>query len=573
MISGRAWMTPAGVVFLLPWAGCRPPANPRPPHMAARDLVQFSDVTRRAGIHFTHCNGSSGKKYLPETMGSGCAFLDFNQDGWLDLLLLNGRPLAEQPTDSPFARAREPSPTPALYRNNRDGTFTDVTTGSGLDIAMYAMGCCVGDYDNDGRDDVFITTCLAANRLFHNEGQGRFKEVTSRAGVDDARWSTSCAWLDYDRDGWLDLFVCNYVRYRSLRDDKWCSSVRGKKSYCSPVPYDGEDCALYRNMRNGTFQNVSAAVGIAGHKGKALGVAVLDYDQDGWMDLAVANDMMPNSLFHNRGNGTFEEVGLESGFAVAETGRPKAGMGIDAADVSNDGKLSVLVSNFSYEGLSLFRWDGSGFVERGMSSGLGRPSLFLLGFGALFCDFDNDGFRDVFVTNGHVYDEVEEVQSNVTYRQRSQLFRNQRDGNFVDVSAHTGAPFAVRRVGRGAACGDYDNDGDLDLLVTTNNGPAELWRNEGGNRGNWLQLELRGRGGGKTNVSALGVQVRVHADGAVQQDWVRSGSSYLSQSMSCLHFGLGRARHADRVEIIWTTGRRQTLENVTAGRRTIVEPP
>jgi hypothetical protein len=541
--------------------------------------LHFTDVTEPAGIHFRHTNGGFGRKYLPETMGSGCAFLDFDNDGWLDILLLNDRSLAgtggaANGRVSPEAHMR----TAALYRNNHDGTFTDVTHGSGLDVPMYAMGCCVGDYDNDGQEDVFVTTCLEPNRLFHNEGGGKFRDVTAPAGVGDSRWGTSCAWVDYDNDGRLDLFVCNYLRFRSLNDDKFCSLVANRKSYCPPSAYAGEACLLYHNDGQGRFSDVSAATGIARHVGSSLGVALMDFDHDGWLDLAVANDESPNYLFHNvaRGSGgrTFEEVGVESGFAVAETGKPKAGMGIDAADYRNDGTLGVLVSNFSNEGLSFYRAEAGTFSETAFASGFGEPSLLTLGFGLFFFDGDNDGSQDAFVANGHVNDDIQLVQSNLSYAQRPLLFHNQGNGSFLEVGRQAGAPFLQPAVSRGAAVGDYDNDGHPDILVTNNNGPAELLRNDGSAHRNWLQVELRGRGslsGDGTNRSGIGARVRVKAGKRVQTDWVRSGSSYLSQSMLRCHFGLGSARRADWIEVTWTTGRRQRLENVPANQRVVIE--
>jgi enediyne biosynthesis protein E4 len=575
---------------------------------------------------------------MPETMGSGCAFLDFDGDGWLDILLLNGRPLRDfglrtadfglginerrttndhrpttggSPPESAIRNPQSAIPTAALYHNNRDGTFTDVTAGSGLDIPLCAMGCCVGDYDNDGREDLFITTCLEPNRLFHNEGGGKFRDVTGRAGVGDTRWGTSCAWVDYDRDGWLDLFVCNYVRFRSLSDDRYCSLVAGRKSYCPPTAYRGEACILYRNHRDGTFRDVSRETGIGQHIGYSLGVAILDYDDDGWPDIAVANDESPNYLFHNMpvgGAGTgdgrpepedgrpknedrrsrlpslvsgpgaggrrFQEIGVEAGFAVAETGKPKAGMGIDAADYLANGSLGVLVSNFSNEGLSFFRRQGGLFSEESFAAGFGPPSLLTLGFGLFFFDMDNDGFQDAFVANGHINDDIQLVQSNVGYGEKNLLFRNRRDGSFVEIGGEAGPPFGYAEVSRGAACGDFDNDGRLDILLTNNGGRAELLRNESRSSENWLEVEVRGagpRGGTGSNVSGIGARVRVRAGGRILTGWVRSGSSYLSQGMLRRHFGLGKADRADWIEITWPGGHRQRVENVKANQKIVVE--
>jgi hypothetical protein len=576
------------LALLAPGCGRRAlPAAPLPRSVPAAPagnvreplLAQFTDVTAAAGIRFQHTNGGSGRKYLPETMGSGCAFLDYDGDGWLDLLLLNGRLLSEFASGS---RTQSAIHTAALYHNNRDGTFTDVTRGSGLDVTLYAMGCCVGDYDNDGRDDLYVTTCLEPHRLFHNEGGGKFRDLTAAAGVGDRRWGTSCAWVDFDNDGWLDLFVCNYLRFRSLKDDRFCSLVANHKSYCPPGAYAGEACLLYHNNRDGTFTDVSRATGIGRYTGNALGVTILDWDGDGWMDLVVANDETPNYLFHNipavRGQRStvrrrFEEIGMETGFAVAENGKPKAGMGIDGADYRNDGGLGILVSNFSNEGLSFYRKEGDLLSEEAFATGFGGPSLLTLGFGLFFFDMDNDGLKDAFVVNGHVNDDIQLIQSNLTYAQRPLLFRNRGNGSFEEVTGQAGAPLAVPMVGRGAAYGDYDNDGDLDLLLTTNNGPARLLRNDGGSRQSWLEVLLRGTGTGGSNRSGIGARVQVKAEGRVMTDRVRSGSSYLSQSMLRLHFGLGRAARAEWVRVRWSSGAERVIRNVSARRVLVVEEP
>jgi hypothetical protein len=500
-------------------------------------------------------------------MGSGCAFFDYDGDGFLDVLLLNDRSL--------IGRAAAPPDNAALYHNNHDGTFTDVTRGSGLDLPLYAMGCAVGDYDNDGRDDLFVTTCMEPNRLFHNEGSGKFRDVTARAGVGDYRWGTSCAWVDYDNDGWLDLFVCNYLRFRSLKDDRFCSLVAGRKSYCPPSAYSGESCVLYRNNGGGSFRDVSRQTGIDQHTGNSLGVAIIDLDNDGWPDIAVANDETPNYLFHNTVDPavgrSFDEIGAETGFAVAETGKPKAEMGIDASDYRNDGSLGILVSNFSNEGLSFYRREGDLFSEDSFACGFGAPSLLTLGFGLFFFDVDNDSLKDAFVANGHVNDDIQLLQGNLSYAERHLLFQNHGNGSFEEIGRQAGEPFGRPAVSRGAAYGDYDNDGRLDVLVNNNNGSAELLRNDGSSQGHWLQVEVRGRGAGATNRSGIGARVRVKTASTVQTDWVRSGSSYLSQSMLRRHFGLGSATHADWVEVTWTSGHQQRVRDVRGDQRIIIE--
>jgi hypothetical protein len=551
-------------------------ANASPP---AR-LPQFVDVTASAGVHFTHENGARGRRYLPETMGAGGAFLDFNGDGWLDILLLNDLPLSVTPASRrPVASSR---PTAALYRNNQDGTFTDVTRGSGMDVPLEAMGCCAGDYDNDGREDVYVTDALGGSRLFHNEspagGQvARFRDVTVAAGVANrGHWGTSCAWLDCDRDGWLDLFVCNYVKY-SLASDQPCFEG-GHRFYCRPTAYPPDTCTLYRNLGRSAsgevrFADVTRAAGIFKETGSALGVAVWDVDQDGWPDILVANDLRANFLFRNRRDGRFEDVALAWGMAFGEDGTARAGMGIDVADTRNNGRAAVMISNFSGEPLSFFyQEDPPYFSDLTYEVGTGEQHLRYLGFGLLFLDYDNDGFKDAFVANGHIEPSIALFGEHTTYGQRNNLFHNRgaSSGAFDEVSDRSGVPFTYERVSRGAACGDYDNDGHLDLLVTNNGGPAELLRNDGANRGHWLQITLHGR---KSNRSGIGTVVQVRANGQTQTDTVRSGSSYCSQSMLRLHFGLGATTQADWVRVKWPSGVEQTLREVRADQRLVLDEP
>jgi hypothetical protein len=553
-------------------------------------------------------------------MGSGGAFLDFDGDGWLDVLLLNGRALAEGDRRStsvkaPGSRLQAPSsraPTPALYRNQGDGTFTDVTRGSGLDVSIYAMGCCVGDYDNDGDEDLYVSCALEPGRLFRNDGGGRFRDVTEQAGVgNQSRFGTSCAWLDYDNDGWLDLFVCNYVRY-SLAKDRPCYEG-GRRYYCRPTVYPPDACALYRNRGDGTFEDVSGPAGIRQAIGNSLGVAVWDFDDDGWLDIAVANDLSANHLFHNvpraqPSTRRFQEVGLEWGFAFGENAKARAGMGIDVAEYRNDGRPAVMISNFTGEPLSFFLLEApEQFADVAFRVGVGAAHLRFLGFGLFFFDVDNDGDKDAFVGNGHIEPDIARFGGDATYGQRNHLYQNRGEvdrstpaaggppGTFAEIGATLGTPFTYERVTRGAAYGDVDNDGDLDLLVTNNGGPAELLRNDGGNARNWLQLDLRSGGpdqrpttndqrnstdvgrwslvvGRHSNRSAIGARVTVRAGGVTQRDTVRSGSSYCSQSMLRLHFGLGGAAVADEVEVRWPSGRLDRWRNLKANQRlTLVE--
>lgn len=538
-------------LFGLLLAGCNSHPNTPLPNKIVLEVpaVTFTDVTEKAGLRFQHVNGAIGKKWLPETMGSGCAFLDYNNDGWQDILLING-----DTWDPHGKHARM-----ALYRNNRNGTFTDVTEEAGLDIPLYGMGVAVGDYDNDGYDDLFITT-VGKSRLFHNVPNGRhgrkFVEVTAMSGIADTGWSTSAAWLDYDRDGKLDLFVCHYVHW-TPKTDVFYSVDGTNKSYARPQSYQGESCRLYHNLGGGKFEDVTRQAGILNAHSKALGVAVCDYDGDSWPDLFVANDTEPNFLYHNQGDGTFKEIGVESGIALSERGVSRAGMGIDAADTQHNGAFDVLITNFAGEQLTLYRRDESGlFLDMAARSGVGNATQTYLGFGAFFLDYDLDGWEDLFVTNGHIDDDIERRDAGVTYAEPSLLFRNLGQGHFMDVSSQSGAAISTPRVGRGAAWGDYDNDGSPDLLIMTNSGHPALLHNENRTGNGWIRLRLVGTA---SNCDAYGARVRVTVGREVQTQEVHSGFSYLSSGDRRLLFGLGKAAQADRVEIRWPSGRVQPL--------------
>jgi hypothetical protein len=519
--------------------------------------VHFTDVTAKAGIRFLHNSGRAGKKYLPETLGPGCAFFDADGDGWPDVLIVNGR-------DWTPGKRRS---LPALYLNNRDGTFRDATAGSGLDVEMYALGVAVGDYDNDGRDDVYVTA-LDGDHLFHNEGGGRFKDVTREAGIHNQSFGTSAAWLDYDRDGKLDLFVANYVQW-SPDKDLWCSLDGVAKSYCTPESYKGTSSKLYHNLGNGKFEDVSHRAGIDDPTSKSLGVAVLDYDNDGWPDLFVANDTQPNKLYRNKHDGTFVEEGLEAGVAFGEDGVARGAMGVDAADYDGSGRAHLLVGNFSNEMLGLYHNEGNGiFVDRAPSSAVGRASLLTLTFGVFFFDYDLDGKLDIFAANGHIEEEIGRVQPKVQYREPPLLFRNLGGGRFEPVGGAMGADFNRPIVARGAAFADFDHDGDLDVLITTNHGPAYLFRNDGGNRNHWLRVRTVGT---RSNRDGIGAVVRVVSAGGPQWSMVRSGSSYCSQSELIQTFGLGRDPEATDLEIDWPSGAKQKLGRVAANQTVTVE--
>jgi hypothetical protein len=515
---------------------------------------RFVDVTGQAGIRFQHNSGAYGGKLLPETLGSGCAFLDYDRDGWQDILLINGM-------DWP-GHERERS-TLKLYRNNRDGTFTEVTRKAGLDVQMYGMGVAVGDYNNDGFPDILIT-CVGQNRLFKNTGQGSFVDVTKSSGLAGRHaLSTSALWFDFDRDGLLDLFVCNYVKW-SPEHDVFCSLDGKHKSYCTPEAYRGETCWLFHNRGNGTFEDVTASSGIFDSSSKSLGVAMLDYDQDGWPDLVVANDTQPNKLYRNAHNGTFKDVAVEAGIAFSADGKARAGMGVDVADFDNSGVPGVAITNFDNEMIGLYRMQGKGTYEDvAIQAGVGLPSKTTLGFGCLFFDADLDGNGDLVAANGHIDDTVRNIRGNVGYAQPPQFFLNTGNGRFRDVSSEIGEDFRRPKVGRGLACGDFDRDGDLDLLMTTNQGPAFLYRNDqlAGNRS--IRFRLFGT---QSNRDAIGATVRLHHAGASQARLVKSGSSYLSQSELPVTFGVGKRDKLDRVVIQWPNGRTEEYKDLASGR-------
>ena len=514
--------------------------------------VRFTDVTTAAGIKFVHNSGRIGRKWLPETMGSGVAFFDADGDGWPDILVINGRDWTPRGRRS----------LPALYRNNRDGTFTDVTAGSGLDVELYGMGVAIGDFDNDGREDVYITA-LDGDRLFRNEGNFKFRDVTAASGIRNASFGTSAAWFDYDRDGKLDLFVANYVEW-SPKGDLWCSLDGQTKSYCTPESYKGVASKLYRNLGGGKFEDVSVKAGIADPTSKSLGVTILDYNDDGWPDIFVANDTQPNKLYRNNGNGTFTEVGIQAGVAFSEDGIARGAMGVDAADYDRSGRPHLLVGNFSNQMLALYRNEGNGlFVDEAPRSTVGRVSLLSLTFAAFFFDYDLDGHLDIFAANGHVEDEIGRVQPKVAYRQPPHLFRNLANGRFEHVTQAMGAAFSRAIVGRGAAYADYDRDGDLDVVITTSHGPVYLFRNDGGNRNNWVSVKTVGT---RSNRSGIGAKVFVESASGRQWRMVHSGSSYLSQSDLTLTFGLGRDPAVSAIEILWPSGLRERVTGVPVNR-------
>src|SRR5208337_4949491 len=496
-------------------------------------------------------------KLLPETLGAGCAFLDYDRDGWQDILLVNG---ADWPGHN---REHKPEPsTLKLYRNNRNGTFSDVTHSAGLDVEMYGMGVAIGDCDNDGYPDILIT-CVGQNRLFRNTGKGTFVDVTKSSGLGGRQaMSTSALWFDFDRDGLLDLFVCNYVKW-SPEHDVFCSLDGKHKSYCTPEAYRGETCWLFHNRGNGTFEDVTASSGIFDSSSKSLGVAMLDDGQDGWPDLLVANDTQPNKLYRNRRNGTFKDAAVEAGLAFSAEGKARAGMGVDVADFDNSGHSGVAITNFDNEMTGLYEFAGRAYEDVAAQAGVGLASKNSLGFGCVFLDANLDGWLDLAVANGHIDETVRNIRGNVGYAQSPLLFLNDGRSRFHDVASELGGGFDQPKVGRGLAYGDFDRDGDLDLLLTTNNGVAHLYRNDqlAGNRS--IRFRLVGT---KSNRDAIGATVHIVSGGLSQTRMVKSGSSYLSQSELPLTFGLEKRDRVEHVVVTWPSGRVEEFTNLAAGR-------
>jgi hypothetical protein len=514
--------------------------------------VHFTDVTASAGIHFVHNAGKSGRKYLPETVGSGAAFFDADGDGWSDIFLVNSR------SWTPGAKKS----TSALYRNNKNGTFTDITAGSGLDAQLYAIGVAVGDYDNDGRDDLYVTA-LEGDRLYRNLGGGHFRDVAKTSGIHNADFGTSAAWFDYDKDGRLDLFVANYVQW-SQKTDVSCSLDGKNKSYCTPESYKGTSSRLFHNLGNGRFADVTVKAGVGDPTSKSLGVAVVDYDNDGWPDLFVANDTQPNKLYHNNKNGTFTDRAMTAGVALSDDGSARGAMGVDFADYDRSGRYHILVGNFSNQMLGLYHNEGSGlFIDEAPGSAVGRESLRSLAFGVFFFDYDLDGYPDILAANGHIEEQIARVQPKIHYEEPPLLFRNVGGKRFENVSSNVGPAFMKPMVARGVIYSDYDHDGDLDVLFTTSNGPARLLRNDGGNKNHWLTVRTRGA---KSNRDGIGAVVRIESASGKQWSTVHSGSTYASQSDLALTFGLGSDPSVKTVQVEWPSGVKQSFSRVAANQ-------
>ncbi len=555
----------AGVLLLglcLSWTA--PPDGIAQDTASGNTPVQFTNVTREAGIDFHLTCGTPEKLYIMDELCGGVAWLDYDNDGWMDLLLING---------STLERLREGSSPPAqLFRNRGDGSFEDVTGKAGIDFRGWGMGIAVGDYDNDGWPDVYITH-LQGGRLYRNQGNGTFQDVTRGAGVDNrGRWGTSAAFGDYDNDGDLDLYVANYVRLDLDNLAEFGSSIfctyRGIKVACGPRGLAGERDRLFRNNGDGTFADVTETLGIDPDEYYGLGVLWWDHDLDGDPDVYIANDSTPSLLYSNNGDGTFEEVGSITGVAYSADGHAQAGMGVDSADYDNDGWPDLVKTNFSDDVNNLYHNDGDGwFSDLGGEAGYARISVRLLAFGVRLFDYDNDGWLDIYIANGHVNPQMDDHSFGVTYRQRDLLFHNLKSGRFEEVSEKVGLGMTADFVARGLATADYDNDGDLDLLITNLENSPVLLRNDGGNRNHWLQVRLIGS---SSNRDGFGARVKVVAGGLTQTAYARAGSSYLSSHDPRLVFGLGAAGQVDLLEVRWPSGKVQTIPRIEGNQEVVV---
>lgn len=531
---------------------------------ADEQQIQFIDVTSEAGIQFRHANGAKGNYHLPEQLGAGGAFLDYDTDGDLDLYLVNSGDLPGESSSESY--------TSVLYRNNGNGTFTNVTSGAGVgNTGNYGIGAACGDYDNDGDPDLYVTN-FGPNVLYRNNGDGTFTNVTQTSGVGDPLWGSSATFLDYDRDGNLDLYIVNYLRYHLDVPHAPCE-VDGIRILCHPKNYDGAPDKLFRNNGDGTFTNVSEAAGFktveSPHSGKGLGVVAADFDNNGDVDIYVANDDTPNYLYYNNGDGTFTEMGLLAGCAYSFNGVAQAGMGVDAGDYNGDGFLDIFVTNLSYETNALYKNNGDGtFSDVIYAAHLGDESFLFVGFGTRFFDFDNDGNLDIFIANGHIIDNIAQVTDILTYAQRNQLFHNNGNGTFSEVSFNSGTYFQHESVSRGAIFGDFDNDGDCDIVTTQVNQPPQLLRNEGGNHQNWLRVKLVGV---ISNRDGIGARLTLTSGSRSWVQEVRAGSSIMcSNDPRCL-FGLSDYAAIDRLEVLWPSGIVQVIENLLPNQEIVIK--
>ena len=532
-----------------------------------RQVAIFTDITSELGLHFEYVASHTSRKYLIETMGSGVALFDFDNDGRLDIFVVNGAPLADPTSKGTIPQKKGPKDWNRLYHQKTDGTFEDVTGKAGLQGVGYGMGVAVGDYDNDGFEDLYVTA-YGGNKLYHNNGDGTFTDVTEKAGVGGDGWSTSAAWVDLDGDGLLDLVVLRYLQWDF--DDVWCGERReGYRAYCHPDSFRPIAPLVYHNDGNGHFTEIAERAGLA-KPGKGLGIAFADYDRDGRVDLFVANDSMPEFLYHNIGRGKFEEVALSSGVAVDGEGHTYAGMGVDFADYNNDGLPDLLVTDLASQMYALYRNNGDGtFTYDSFPAGIGRMTMKHSGWGMRFLDYDNDGWKDLLVTQGHDLDTVELTFPDLRYKEHMLLARN-TGKDFVDISAQAGDSFQKAWVGRGLATGDIDNDGRLDAVVTTNDGGLHILHNSLQTENHWLTLQLVGH---QSNRDAIGAEVKLTTAKGSQWATVTTAGSYLSSSDKRVHFGLGAETVARTIEIRWPSGSRQTLKDVRVDQILKVEEP
>jgi enediyne biosynthesis protein E4 len=559
--SERFGFTLIVVLFLSSFAFAQAPAT---------ELVagNFVEVTAAAGVQFLHHAPHTSRKYLIETMGSGAALFDYDNDGLLDIFLVNGAPFTDPTPKGTIPQKAGPQDWNRLYHQKADGTFEDVTEKAGLQGVGYGMGVAAGDYDNDGREDLYVTA-YGGNKLYHNNGDGTFTDVTQKAGVGGSGWSTSAAWVDLDGDGFLDLVVLRYIQWDW--DDRWCGEHReGYRSFCHPDVFSPIPMLVYHNNGNGTFTEEAQKRGLD-TPAKALGIAIGDFDNDGHPDIFVANDSMVEFLFHNKGDGTFEEGGLQAGVAVDSEGRTFAGMGMDVADYNNDGLLDLIIDDLANQKYALYQNAGDGtFTYATYAAGVGRMTQLHSGWGVRFLDYDNDGWKDVLIAQGHDLDTIETISPQLHYREPMLLARNIEGKKFVDVSSISGDVFSKRWVGRGMATGDINNDGMMDAVVTENGGPAHILLNHTKTANHWLGLSLTGH---KSNRDAIGAVVKVTTTNGSRWATVTTCSSYLSSSDKRLHFGLGTAATAQSVEIRWPSGIVQTIKDVKGDQYVKIDEP
>ena len=525
------------------------------PSAGAEDKISFIDITEAAGLEFQHVDGSSGRRYFLETVGSGAAFFDYDNDGLLDIYFVNS-------TDLPGSYSSTP-PINQLYHNNGDGTFTDLTEQAGVGDTGYGAGCAVADYDNDGDLDLYVTN-FGANVLYQNNGDSTFTDVTQHAGVGDNRWSLGCAFADYDNDGFVDLYVTNYIDF-DFETHTDCTQ-KGVPTYCPPESFEGSPDTLYRNNGDGTFTDVTTLAGAYNKNGKGMGVVFGDYDNDGDVDCYIGNDAGENFLYHNNGDGTFTNVGWMAGVEADENGNVQGTMGVDFGDYDNDGLLDLIAVNYQQQPNALYRNDnGSFFTDVSFVAGL-ADSLPYVGWGADFFDVDNDGDKDLLIANGHLQDTVEQYDDTTTYPQQNHLLINNGQGRFVNAAMKAGSGLQARRVSRGLATGDYDNDGDLDVLISNASDTPQLLRNDSGNQGNWILIRTIGT---RSNRAGIGTRVQIQTGDLTQVDEVRGGSGYLSHNDLRLHFGIGTHKRIDRIEVRWSSGAWTSSETL---RRTRYSP-